>query len=109
MKMSEQTQKTRIQLPTGIIWAEVEPIGEIALRQNVSAIEGIPEPLSIDSVREAIQGLSHVVHEALVAVKPDKATVEFGLEVGLESGKLTALWVKGTGKANLKITLTWGK
>jgi hypothetical protein len=31
-----------------------------------------------------------------------------GLEVGLESGNLTALLVKGTGTANLKLILEWG-
>ena len=41
-------------------------------------------------------------------VKPRKASVELGLEVGLESGHLTALLVKGTGTANLKLTLEWG-
>jgi len=33
--------------------------------------------------------------------------VEFGLEVALESGQLTAVLVKGSAKANLKITLEW--
>ena len=47
------------------------------------------------------------VQAALVKVKPAKASVELGLEVGLEAGQLTALLVKGSGKANLKITLTW--
>jgi hypothetical protein len=65
--------------------------------------------LSIEVVRVAVEGLSQVVQEAISAVKPDEASVEFSLEIGIESGKLTALWVKGTGKANLKITLTWGK
>jgi hypothetical protein len=106
--MDERAQRVRIQLPTGIIWAEAEPIGDTPRRRDVSAQEGIPEPLSIDIVRNAIEGLGQVVQEALAAVKPDKASIEFGLEVGIESGKLTALWVKGSGKANLKITLTWG-
>jgi hypothetical protein len=36
-------------------------------------------------------------------------TTEFGVEFGYESGQLTALIVKGTGKANLKITMEWTK
>lgn len=107
--METQQQLQRIQLPTGVIWVEVEHVGEIQRRRDVSALEGILEPLSIDVVRTAVEGLGQVVQEALISVKPDKASVEFGLDVGLESGKLTALWVKGTGKANLKITLEWGK
>jgi hypothetical protein len=46
---------------------------------------------------------------ALKKVKPKKASVEFGLEVAVESGKLTTLLVKGTGTANLKIALEWGE
>ena len=37
-----------------------------------------------------------------------RLTVEFGLRVGLETGGLTALIVKGTGNANMKVTLEWG-
>ncbi len=47
------------------------------------------------------------MHSALARVKPTKASVELGLEIGVEAGQLTALLVKGTGKANLKITLQW--
>ena len=46
--------------------------------------------------------------EALARVKPDHATVEFGVDASVEAGGLTALIVKGTGSATLKITLEWG-
>lgn len=62
---------------------------------------------TFDGVIGAIEGIAMAVQQALVNVKPKKATVEVGLEVGVEAGKLTALLVKGTGKANLKISLTW--
>jgi hypothetical protein len=42
-------------------------------------------------------------------LKPHKASVEFGLEVALEAGQLTALLVKGSGTSNLKITLEWSE
>jgi hypothetical protein len=103
--MEGQTQRVPIQLPTGVIWAEAEPVGDSARRRDVA--EEIAEPLSIDVIRSAVEGLARVVQEALVAVKPHTASVEFALEIGVESGKLTALWVKGSGKANLKITLAW--
>jgi hypothetical protein len=45
----------------------------------------------------------------MAKVAPTKPSVEFAIEVGLESGKLTALWVKGTGTANLKIAMEWSK
>ncbi len=40
-------------------------------------------------------------------VGPSKGSVEFGVEVGVEAGQLTALIVKGSGTANLKIALHW--
>jgi hypothetical protein len=43
----------------------------------------------------------------LQKVKPKKATVKFGMEMAIEAGQLTAVIVKGSGKANLEITLEW--
>jgi len=55
----------------------------------------------------AIEGIALGVQSALAKVKPTKASVELGLEIGVEAGQLTALLVKGSGRANLKITLQW--
>jgi Na+/H+-translocating membrane pyrophosphatase len=60
-------------------------------------------------VTDAIEGIAESVMTTLRKVKPKKASVEFGLEIALESGQLTALLVKGTGTSNLKITLEWGE
>jgi hypothetical protein len=67
---------------------------------------GIP---SFKEVTDAIEGIANAVVKTLKKTKPRSGSVEFGLEVGVESGKLTALLVKGTGTANLKITLEWGE
>ena len=66
--------------------------------------------LPAQEIFDAVEGIAQAVVTALqkVKVKPRKASVELGLEVGLESGHLTALLVKGTGTANLKLTLEWG-
>jgi hypothetical protein len=102
------SRKVPVRLPNGAaIWVEVEPVG--SREEDVVAMEGLGEALTIDGVREAIEGVAALVREAMEKAKPDKASVELGLELALESGKLTALWVKGTGKANLKVTLSWGK
>jgi len=65
--------------------------------------------LSFDGVTDAIEDISNSVVETFNKIKPDKASVEFGLEIALESGKLTSVLVKGSGKANLKVTLEWSK
>jgi len=64
---------------------------------------------SFKEVTHAIEGIADSVVTTLQKVKPRKASVEFGLEVALESGQLTALLVKGSGTSNLKITLEWGE
>ena len=64
---------------------------------------------SFQEVTHAIEGIAESVVSTLQKVKPKKASVEFGLEVALESGQLTALLVKGSGTSNLKITLEWGE
>jgi Trypsin-co-occurring domain 1 len=64
--------------------------------------------LPAEEIFDAVEGIAQAVVTTLQKVKPRKATVELGLEVGLESGHLTALLVKGTGTANLKLTLEWG-
>jgi hypothetical protein len=66
---------------------------------------GLP---SFADVASTITSLAQALSGAITAAKPQKASVEFGVEVAVEAGKLTALVVKADAKANLKITLTWG-
>lgn len=73
------------------------------------AYSPITDALQLDNIRGAIEGIAQLVTQAIEKVAPTKASVEFAIEVGLESGKLTALWVRGTGTANLKIAMEWSK
>lgn len=68
---------------------------------------GIGDVLSFDGVSNSIEAIAERMTAALDRVRPDKAVVEFGVDVGVESGALTALVVKGTGTATLKVTLEW--
>lgn len=56
---------------------------------------------------ESVTEISKAVMSAIDAIKPDSAEVEFGIDASVESGELTALLVKGSGKANLKVKLSW--
>jgi Trypsin-co-occurring domain 1 len=64
--------------------------------------------LRLDEVGSAVEGMATLVKDALVKAAPDTAQVEFGMNVKVESGKLTALLVGGSAAASLKITLGWG-
>ncbi|MUG97535.1 hypothetical protein F7734_36515 [Scytonema sp. UIC 10036] len=62
-----------------------------------------------EEVTTAIESLTKEIAESVRKVKPDRATVRFGVDIALESGKLTALMVKGASNANIEITLEWGQ
>ena len=61
----------------------------------------------LGSLQGAIQGLVQSVGTALAGITLKKKSLELGLEVGLESGQLVTLLVKGSSKANLKLTIEW--
>lgn len=65
--------------------------------------------LDFEGVTDAIEALTVAIATTINKVKPDRATVELGLDIAVKSGKLTALLVEGSGKGNIKITLQWGQ
>jgi hypothetical protein len=64
---------------------------------------------SFQDVTETITSIASTITRAIQEVKPKKAAVEFGLEIAVAEGKLTGLLAKGSGKANLKISLEWSE
>ena len=63
--------------------------------------------MSFDAVGEALQGVGSVIVDSLERIKPSKATVEFGLELGVKGGSLVSVFVDSGSKASLKVTLEW--
>lgn len=76
---------------------------------GVEDVAALDKLLPFSEVTDTIERIASALAATLKKVKPDKASVEFGLEIGLESGQLTALLVQGTTTANLTITLEWGE
>jgi hypothetical protein len=74
-------------------------------RENVGLLDGIPFQQITDLLGEIALHLGDTLRRA----KPSKATIEMGLEFGLENGQLVALIARGSGKANLKIAMEWEK
>ena len=100
----DRTEIINVELEDGIsISIQATPIGgeELVGAQTI--------PRTFKEVTDTVEGLAKAMLGTLKKVKPRTATVEFGVQIGVESGKLTALLVKGTGNANLKITLEWGE
>lgn len=88
-----------VQLPNGsLIKVEVAQTGREDVGFEVKSFKG---------VTDAIEGIAEAVTASLQKVSPNKASVKFGLEIQIEQGSLVAALIKGTGKANLEITLEW--
>jgi hypothetical protein len=68
---------------------------------------GIRDVLSFDGVSDSIEAIANRITGSLQRINPKRASVEFGVDVGVEAGALTALLAKGTATATLKVTLEW--
>jgi hypothetical protein len=56
---------------------------------------------------ETISGVTRTVHQAIDNAKPNKAKIEFGIELGLKAGQVLAILADANSKSTLKITLEW--
>jgi hypothetical protein len=102
--MESDTRVIPLELADGtIVQVEVTPLGE----QQV-AFQTRPFKEATDVIKAVAKELANELTGALQEAKPNKIAVKFGLEIAIESGELTTLLVKGSGKANLEITLEWG-
>jgi len=102
MTFAESRSETvPVQLPNGaLIKIEVAQTGREDVGFDIKSFQG---------VTDAIEGVAEAITASLQKVSPSKASVKFGLEIQIEQGSLVAAIVKGTGKANLEITLEWAK
>lgn len=88
-----------VQLPNGaIVKVEVASTGREDVGFDVKQFQ---------PVADAIQGVVQMIAAPIQKVKPKKASVKFGMELAIESGQLTAVIVRGSGKGNLEILLEW--
>lgn len=98
--MENKSKIIEVKLPNGkSIYVEATPLGG---EQDVSF--KLP---NFEEISDTIESVSRSLLSAIQKVSPQKASVEFGLEIGVESGQLTTLLVKGSGKSNIKITFEW--
>lgn len=65
------------------------------------------EAKSFKDVTDAIEGVAEAITDSLERLSPNKASVKFGLGIQIEQGSLVAAIVRGSGIANLEVTLEW--
>ena len=100
----QSTRLVPVMLPNrALVKIEARVSGE----RDIGASERFSEPLSLDIMRDAIEGVAQLVDKALDKIKPHKVVVEFGVELSYEAGKLTSLIVEGSSKGSLKIAIEW--
>jgi len=102
----DQTEFVPVELDNGVIVKVQISKSQTSGRENVSVNK---IPLAFKQITQTLEGVAETLKATLNKVKADKATVKFGVELGVESGSLAAMIVKGTGKGNLEITLEWDK
>ena len=69
--------------------------GQVVARTAVSLEE------ALNRLKPSLQKVLHVIKD----LAPDQTTVEFGLQLGGETGVILA---KGTAEVNFKVTMSWG-
>ncbi|GGT74518.1 MULTISPECIES: CU044_2847 family protein [Streptomyces] len=95
---------TRVELGDAVLYVEAEPLGP------ESDLEGVRDHVpDLSGVTSALASFAGQLSDALRRAAPDRASVEFGCQLGMDAGGLTALIVKGSGSANLRVTLEWTK
>jgi hypothetical protein len=102
--MEDRTHIVPVTLADGtVVHVSATPLG------GDEDVADLGKVLSFNEVTKTIEGIARELNSCWEHVRPDKASVEFGLEVAVESGNLTALIVKGAAKGNLKIALEWNR
>lgn len=89
-----------------IIRIETPSTGDTGQDEGYIASVGVP---SFDQFTETVKNMAKSITRIWSEVQPSRASVEFNLEVGFESGNVTAWLVKGSSKGHLTVTIEWEK
>ena len=73
--------------------------------RDVGVVDGAAAKL--DQLTELIRRVGGTVLDAAAQVRPDEASVSFGVELTAKSGKALAVLAEGEAKASVQVTLTW--
>jgi len=92
----------------GVAGSDLVILVEARFSGDMEEDVGVRDLLGFEGVESSIRTISERVVRALEGARPDRATVEFGIDVAVDAGGLTGLLVKGSGAATLKVTLSWG-
>jgi hypothetical protein len=63
--------------------------------------------LSMEDLFSSLRGFAEQLYDVFHDLKPKKSTVEFGVDIALQSGRLVSLIASGKASGSLKVTLEW--
>ena len=84
---------------------EITPIDD----SGESEVSSKTTVYEFEKVKTKISAISNEVISAVEKKGLTKVSVKFGIEIGIETDGITAIFAKGTAKANLEVTLEWSK
>lgn len=98
--------------PDAMPMAPFAHFGERLLPQSFvfgRRFEELPKDLAQDfsQVTDAIEGIAQSITKVWDHVKPQKATVEFGLQIEVSSGGVVKIALDAKGTAHITVTLEW--
>ncbi|MFF0431332.1 CU044_2847 family protein [Streptomyces sp. NPDC004327] len=105
------TEITRVELAGGgVLHVEAVPLGPPDEEEQLEGFtDRLPDLPDLSGVTAALSSFAQQLGDSVHRAAPDRAVVEFGCQLGLQSGKLTALVVQGSANATLRVTLEWDK
>jgi hypothetical protein len=68
---------------------------------------GFKDAFDFNHVAATLEGISEAIRSSLDKARPNRTTVELGIELAVKAGALSALVVDANGSASLKVTLEW--
>ena len=95
-------------------WQKIKPCDKSSSHFYLEVIDragreevGILDEINFGEIIDLLTDLADQLGSSLHRARPARASIEMGLEFGLENGQLIALIARGSGKANLKIVMEW--
>ncbi len=103
---SENTEYTKVELSDGTILRMAYTPKSSDGEEEV----GLRDKISFSRVTGAIESMASDISKVWEKVQTQKMSVEFGLEIEADTDDtIMAVIMKGSGKANFKVTLEWQK
>ncbi|MFI9205059.1 CU044_2847 family protein [Streptomyces sp. NPDC053048] len=105
---------TQLRLDDGtVVWARITEAQELAGEPSASPYEDSSAARRVadmaGGLADVVRGVTGSLRMGLAAARPDEVTVQFGIELAAQAGRVVSLLADGTGKASLTVSLTWNE